>query len=77
MRAATGNDLRRHTHDVVDAAPAAARPPRSHRSAHNRSTLTVHEQAAVSIQRGHHRKAEAARTGLLGHNKHKNRLQRS
>ncbi|WP_369227767.1 hypothetical protein AB5J52_46375 [Streptomyces sp. R39] len=77
MWAAAGNDLRRHAHDVADAARAAVRPLRSHRSGHSRSTPTVHERAAVSIQRGHHRKAEAAGTGLLGQNKHKNRLQRS
>ncbi|MEV7978715.1 FCD domain-containing protein [Streptomyces sp. NPDC086519] len=74
---ASGNDLLLHVHEVVDAAPAAVRPLHAHRAGHHRSTLTVHEQAAVSIQRGHHRKAEAARTGLLEQNKRKNLLERS
>jgi DNA-binding FadR family transcriptional regulator len=57
---AAGNDLLLHVHDVVEAALGAVRPLHSHSAGHNRSTLAAHEQIAVSIQRGHHRKAEAA-----------------
>jgi DNA-binding GntR family transcriptional regulator len=38
----------------------AIRPLHTHSVAHNRETLPAHQRVAEAIQRGHHRKAEAA-----------------
>lgn len=58
--AACGNDLLLYIHDVVSVALGAIRPLHTHSVAHNRETLPAHQQVAEAIQRGHHRKAEAA-----------------
>lgn len=81
--AAAGNDLLLHVHDVVEAALGAVRPLHSHSIGHNRTTLSAHEQIAVSIRRGHHRKAEeamrlvveGARRDLLEQSKKQHRLE--
>lgn len=58
--AACNNDLLLYIHDVASVALGAIRPLHTHSVAHNRETLPVHQQVAEAIQRGHHRKAEAA-----------------
>jgi DNA-binding FadR family transcriptional regulator len=58
--AACQNDLLLYIHDVVSVALGAIRPLHTHSIAHNRETLPAHQQVAEAIQRGHHRKAEAA-----------------
>ena len=57
---AAGNDLLLYIHDVVAGALAAIRPIHSDSVGHNKETLPNHEVVAVSIVRGHHRKAENA-----------------
>ena len=54
------NDLLLYIHDVVSVALGAIRPLHTHSVAHNRETLPAHQRVAEAIQRGHHRKAEAA-----------------
>ena len=58
--AACQNDLLLYIHDVVSVALGAIRPLHTHSVAHNRETLPTHQRVAEAIQRGHHRKAEAA-----------------
>ena len=58
--AACHNDLLLYIHDVVSVALGAIRPLHTHSVAHNRETLPAHQRVAAAIQRGHHRKAEAA-----------------
>jgi DNA-binding FadR family transcriptional regulator len=58
--AACGNDLLLYIHDVISVALGAIRPLHTHSVAHNRQTLPAHQRVAEAIQRGHHRKAEAA-----------------
>ena len=58
--AACQNDLLLYIHDVASVALGAIRPLHTHSVAHNRATLPAHQQVAEAIQRGHHRKAEAA-----------------
>jgi DNA-binding FadR family transcriptional regulator len=58
--AACGNDLLLYIHDVVSVALGAIRPLHTHSVAHNWQTLPAHQRVADAIQRGHHRKAEAA-----------------
>jgi DNA-binding FadR family transcriptional regulator len=58
--AACGNDLLLYIHDVVSVALGAIRPLHTHSVAHNQETLPAHRRVAEAIQRGHHRKAEAA-----------------
>jgi DNA-binding FadR family transcriptional regulator len=58
--AACENDLLLYVHDVVSVALGAIRPLHTHSVAHNRETLPTHQRVAEAIQRGHHRKAEAA-----------------
>jgi DNA-binding FadR family transcriptional regulator len=62
---ASGNELLLHVHDVVEGALAAVRPLHSHSAGHNRATLSIHEEVAASIRRGHHRKAEAAMRAVV------------
>jgi GntR family galactonate operon transcriptional repressor len=58
--AACQDDLLLYIHDVVSVALGAIRPLHTHSVAHNRETLPTHQRVAEAIQRGHHRKAEAA-----------------
>jgi GntR family transcriptional regulator, galactonate operon transcriptional repressor len=58
--AAANNDLLLYIHDVVSIALRAIRPLHTHSTGHNRQTLPSHQRVATAIQRGHHRKAEAA-----------------
>jgi DNA-binding FadR family transcriptional regulator len=58
--AACGNDLLLYVHDVISVALGAIRPLHTHSVARGRQTLPAHQRVAEAIQRGHHRKAEAA-----------------
>ena len=58
--AGCNNDLLLYIHDVVSVALGAIRPLHTSSVAHNRETLPAHQRVAEAIQRGHHRKAEAA-----------------
>jgi DNA-binding FadR family transcriptional regulator len=58
--AAAGNDLLLYIHDVVSVALGAIRPLHTRSAGHYRQTLPSHQRVATAIQRGHHRKAEAA-----------------
>ncbi len=58
--AACHNDLLLYIHDVVSVALGAIRPLHTYSVTHNRVTLPAHQAVAEAIQRGHHRKAEAA-----------------
>jgi DNA-binding FadR family transcriptional regulator len=58
--AACGNDLLLYIHDVISVALGAIRPLHTYSVVHNRQTLPAHQRVADAIQRGHHRKAEAA-----------------
>ena len=58
--AACENDLLLYIHDVVSVALGAIRPLHTLSVAHNRETLPTHQRVADAIQRGYHRKAEAA-----------------
>jgi DNA-binding FadR family transcriptional regulator len=58
--AACENDLLLYIHDVVSVALGAIRPLHTLSVAHNRETLPAHQRVADAIQRGYHRKAEAA-----------------
>ena len=57
---AADNDLLLYIHDAVNVAMTSIRPLHTHSVAHNKETLPNHEQVAVAIRNGHHRKAEAA-----------------
>ena len=57
---AANNDLLLYVHDVVSVALEAIRPLHTRSVGHNTNTLPNHEQVAVAIGRGHHRKAEQA-----------------
>ena len=57
---AANNDLLLYVHDVVSVALEAIRPLHTRSVGHNTHTLPNHEQVAVAIGRGHHRKAEQA-----------------
>ena len=58
--AACENDLLLYIHDVVSVALGAIRPLHTLSVAHSLETLPTHQQVADAIQRGYHRKAEAA-----------------
>jgi GntR family transcriptional regulator, galactonate operon transcriptional repressor len=58
--AACGNDLLLYIHDVISVALGAIRPLHTYSVARGRQTLPAHQRVAEAIQRGHHRKAEAA-----------------
>ncbi len=57
---AAGNDLLLYIHDAVSLALRAIRPIHTDSIGHNKETLGNHDTVAVSIVRGHHRKAEDA-----------------
>jgi len=58
--AACGNELLLYIHDVISVALGAIRPLHTDSVVRGRLTLPAHQRVAEAIQRGHHRKAEAA-----------------